>query len=153
MCTLLGTFKYTLTNSKQHRAGPLTATWACPAVAKDPSLLRHQVILEGLDQQILALRVVTHQQLRIHVAHQEVPPQQRQPHTLHQLTEREREREMHAAKEVCDSRETIREESYPGHVLPASIYIMFHPAQHGSVHLLLRWDIEVVAGDQIQDLI
>lgn len=92
MCTLLGTFKYTLTNGKQHRAGPLAATRACPAVAEDSSLLRHQVILEGLDQQILALRVVTHQQLRVHVAHQKVPPQQRQPHALHQLTERERER-------------------------------------------------------------
>lgn len=93
MCTLLGTFKYTLTNSKQHRAGPLTAPRACPAVAKDPPLLGHQVILERLDQQILALRVVTHQQLRVHVAHQEVPPQERQSHALHQLTEGEGEEE------------------------------------------------------------
>lgn len=60
---------------------------------------------------------------------------------------------MHAATEVCDSRATTRgAESYPGHVLPASVYVMFHPAQHGSVHLLLRRDVDVVAGDQIQDL-
>lgn len=83
MCTRLGTFKYTLTNSKQHRAGPLTATRACPDVVKVYPLLGHQVILERLDQQILALGVVTHQQLRVHVANQEVPPQQRQPHALH----------------------------------------------------------------------
>lgn len=37
-------------------------------------------------------------------------------------------------------------------MLPASIYIMFHPAQAGSVHLLLRRDVESVAGEQIQDL-
>lgn len=37
-------------------------------------------------------------------------------------------------------------------MLPASIYIMFHPAQPGSVHLLLRRDVESVAGEQIQDL-
>lgn len=93
MCTLLGTFKYTLTNSKQHRAGPLTAARACPDVVKVSPLLGHQVILESLDQQILALGVVTHQQLRVHVAHQEVSPQQRQPHALHQLREGGREGE------------------------------------------------------------
>lgn len=55
MCTLLGTFSSTLTNSKEHGAGTLTASWACPAVAQDSPLLRHQVILESLDQQVLAL--------------------------------------------------------------------------------------------------
>lgn len=87
MCTLLGTFRGTLTNGKKHGASALTAPRACPAVAQDPPLLRHQVVLESLDQQVLALRVVTHQQLCIHIAHQKVSPQQRQPHTLHQLTE------------------------------------------------------------------
>lgn len=83
MCTLVGTFRGTLTNSKEHRAGALAAPRACPAVAENSPLLRHQVILERLDQQVLALRVVTHQQLRVHVAHQKVSPQQRQSHTLH----------------------------------------------------------------------
>lgn len=86
MCTLVGTFRDTLTNGEEHRAGALTATRACPAVAEDSPLLRHQVVLESLNQQVLALRMVTHQQLCIHVAHQKVSPQQRQPHTLHQLT-------------------------------------------------------------------
>lgn len=55
--------------------------------------------------------------------------------------------------EVPDSRGRTRgDASYPGHVLPASVYIMFHPAQPGSVHLLLRRDVESVAGEQIQDL-
>lgn len=89
-CTLVGTFGDTLTNGEEHRAGAFTASWARPAVAEDSSLLRHQVILESLDQQVLALRVVTHQQLCIHVAHQKVSPQQRQPHALHQLTGGER---------------------------------------------------------------
>lgn len=84
-CTLVGTFRGTLTNGEEHRAGALTASWARPTVAEDSPLLRHQVILESLDQQVLALRVVTHQQLCVHIAHQKVSPQQRQPHTLHQL--------------------------------------------------------------------
>lgn len=50
MCTLLGTLNCTLTNSKKHWASTLTAPQACPAVAEDSPLLRHQVILEGLDQ-------------------------------------------------------------------------------------------------------
>lgn len=37
-------------------------------------------------------------------------------------------------------------------MLPASIYIVFHPAQHGTVHFLLRGYVQVVTGDQIQDL-
>lgn len=37
-------------------------------------------------------------------------------------------------------------------MLPASIYIVFHPAQHGTVHFLLRRYVQVVTGDQIQDL-
>ena len=88
-CTLMGTFRGTLTNGKEYRAGAFTASWAGPAVAQDSPLFRHQVVLESLDQQILALRVVTHQQLCINVAHQKVTPQQRQPHTLHQLMETE----------------------------------------------------------------
>lgn len=75
-------------------------------------------------------------------------------HFISYWSERQRERERHAATEVCDSRGNLRgDDSNPGHVLPASIDIVFHPAQHGSVHLLLRRDIEVVAGDQIQDLV
>lgn len=74
-----------LTHSKEHSAGPLAAPRPRPAVAKDPSLLRHEVVLEGFDQQVLALRVMPHQQLRVHVAHEEVPAQQGQPHTLHKL--------------------------------------------------------------------
>lgn len=74
-----------LTHSKEDSAGPLTAPRPRPAVAEDPSLLRHEVVLEGFNQQVLALRVVPHQQLRVHVAHEEVPAQQRQPHALHEL--------------------------------------------------------------------
>lgn len=37
-------------------------------------------------------------------------------------------------------------------MLPAPIYIMFHPAQHSPVHFLLRWHVEIVTGDQIQNL-
>lgn len=85
-CTLVGTFRGTLTNGEEHRASALTASRARPAIAEDSPLLRHQVVLESLDQQVLALRVVTDQQLCIHVAHQKVSPQQWQPHTLHQLT-------------------------------------------------------------------
>lgn len=44
------------------------------------------------------------------------------------------------------------ERAHPWHMLPASIYIMFHPAQHSPVHFLFRWHIEIVTGDQIQDL-
>lgn len=54
-CTLVGTFRGTLTNGEEHRAGALTASWARPTVAEDSPLLRHQVILESLDQQVLAL--------------------------------------------------------------------------------------------------
>lgn len=78
-------FSNTLTDSEEHRAGALAAAGACPAVAEDSSLLGHQVVLQGLDQKVLALRVVAHQQLGVHVAHQEVSPQQRQTDTLHQL--------------------------------------------------------------------
>lgn len=42
--------------------------------------------------------------------------------------------------------------SYPGHVLPPSVDVVLHPAQHGAVHFLLRGNVEVVTGDQIQDL-
>lgn len=42
--------------------------------------------------------------------------------------------------------------SYPGHVLPPSVDVVLHPAQHGAVHFLLGGNVEVVAGDQIQDL-
>lgn len=37
-------------------------------------------------------------------------------------------------------------------MLPASIYVMFHPAQHCPVHFFFRWHVEIVTGDQIQDL-
>ena len=86
----MGTFRGTLTNGEEHRAGALTAPRARPAVAEDSPLLRHQVVLESLDQKVLALGVVSHQQLCIHVAHQKVSPQQWQPHTLHQLMGAER---------------------------------------------------------------
>lgn len=81
--TPVGTFINTLTDGKEHGAGALAASWTRPAVAEDAPLLRHQVVLQCLDQQVLALRVVSHQQLRVHVAHQKVPPKQRQPHALH----------------------------------------------------------------------
>lgn len=74
-----------LTHSKQHRAGPLTAAGPSAAVTQHAPLLGHQVILQSLYQQIFTLRVVAHQQLRVHVAHQEIPCQQWQTHTLHQL--------------------------------------------------------------------
>jgi len=74
-----------LTHGEEHGAGPLAAPRPRPAVAEDPSLLRHEVVLEGFDQQVLALGVMPHQQLRVHVAHQEVPAQQGQPHALHEL--------------------------------------------------------------------
>lgn len=41
---------------------------------------------------------------------------------------------------------------YPRYMLPASIYIMFHPAQHSPIDFLFRWHVEIVTGDQIQDL-
>lgn len=37
-------------------------------------------------------------------------------------------------------------------MLPASIYVMFDPTQHGPVHFLFRRHVEIVTGDQIQDL-
>lgn len=37
-------------------------------------------------------------------------------------------------------------------MLPASVDVVLHPAQHGAVHFLLGGNVEVVAGDQIQDL-
>lgn len=142
----MGTFRGTLTNCKEHGAGPLAAARACPAVAQDSPLLGHQVVLKSLDQQIFALRVVTHQQLRIDVAHQEVSPQQRQPHALHQLggggvhTARvwggqwmqiEALLGWKARKNICKDILT-----HPRHMLPASVYVVFHPAQHSAVHLL-----------------
>lgn len=45
-----------------------------------------------------------------------------------------------------------RYKPYPRYMLPASIYIVFYPAQHSPVHFLLRWHVEIVAGDQIQNL-
>lgn len=76
-----------LTHSKQHRTGTLTATGPSATITQHTPLLGHQVILQRLYQQIFTLRVVAHQQLRVHVTHQEVPRQQRQTHTLHQLEE------------------------------------------------------------------
>jgi hypothetical protein len=43
------------------------------------------VELKGLDEQILAVRVMPHKAFGIHVAQEEVSAQQRQPYTLHQL--------------------------------------------------------------------
>lgn len=54
-CTLVGTFGGTLTNGEEHRACAFTAAWSCSAVAQDSPLLGHQVVLERLDQQVLAL--------------------------------------------------------------------------------------------------
>lgn len=45
-----------------------------------------------------------------------------------------------------------RDEPYPRYMLPASIDIVFYPAQHSPVHFLLRWHVEIVTGDQIQNL-
>lgn len=56
------------THSKEHRAGTLTASGPGAARAQDTSLLWQQVELEGLDEQVLAVRVVPHQALSIHVA-------------------------------------------------------------------------------------
>lgn len=88
-CTLVGTFGGTLTNGEEHGACAFTAPWTGSAVAEDSPLFRHQVVFESLDQQVLALGVMTHKQLCIHIAHQKVASQQRQPYTLHQLTETE----------------------------------------------------------------
>ncbi len=169
----MGTFRGTLTNGEEHGAGTLAASWARPAVAEDSPLLRHQVVLESLNQQVLALRVVTHQQLCIHVAHQKVSPQKWQPHTLHQLiggrgmvdgelgSGEGGMKEMWwkcftecgQTKKHCVQGNPPRwDETYPRYMLPASIYIMFHPAQHSPVDFLFRWHIEIVTGDQIQDL-
>lgn len=73
------------THSEEHRAGTLTASGPCATRAQDPSLLWQQVELEGLDEQVLAVRVVPHQALGVHVAQQKVPAQQGQTYTLHQL--------------------------------------------------------------------
>lgn len=73
------------THSEEHRASALTASGPCTAGAQNAPLLRQQVELEGFDEQVLAVRVVPHQALGIHVAQQEVPAQQGQAHTLHQL--------------------------------------------------------------------
>lgn len=56
------------THSEEHRASTLTASGPSAARAQDASLLRKQVELEGLDEQVLAVRVVPHQALSIHVA-------------------------------------------------------------------------------------
>lgn len=73
------------TYGKEDRTGSLAAAWSGAAVTENTPLLGHQVILQRLNQQVFALRVVTHQQFRIHVAHQEVSCQQWQAHTLHEL--------------------------------------------------------------------
>ena len=73
------------THSKEHRASALTAPGPRTAGAQNAPLLRQQVELEGLNEQVLAVRVVPHQALGIHMAQQEVPAQQGQAHTLHQL--------------------------------------------------------------------
>lgn len=73
------------THSEEHRASALTAPRPCTAGAQNTPLLRQQVEFEGLNKQILAVRMVPHQALSIHVAQQEVPAQQGQAHTLHQL--------------------------------------------------------------------
>lgn len=54
-CSLMGEFRDTLTDGKEHGAGTLAAPRARPAVAQDAPLLRHQVVLQSLDQQIFAL--------------------------------------------------------------------------------------------------
>lgn len=73
------------THGEEHRAGPLAAPGPSAASAQDAPLLGQQVELEGLDEQVLAVGVVAHQALSVHVAQQEVPAEQGQPHTLHQL--------------------------------------------------------------------
>lgn len=85
VCTLVGNLWGTLTNGEEHGAGALAAARPGAAVAQHAPLLGHQVVLEGFDEQVLALRVVAHQLLRVHVAHEEIPPQQGQTHALHQL--------------------------------------------------------------------
>lgn len=168
-CTLVGTFRGTLTNGEEHRAGALTASLAGSAVAEDSSLLGHQVVLEGLDQQVLALSVVTHQQLCVHVTHQEVSFQQRQPHALHQLgggtagrwvvrgdwmvgkitTDEGEECNRGCVggilgsgklnpRKSCETAERVcLRTSHPWYMLPSPIYVVFDPAQHSSIHLLL----------------
>lgn len=73
------------THSEEHRTSTLTAAGPGAAGAQDAPLLGQQVELEGLDEQVLAVRVVPHQTLGIHVTQQEVPAQQGQAYTLHQL--------------------------------------------------------------------
>lgn len=75
VCTLVGNLWGTLTNGEEHGAGALAAARPGAAVAQHAPLLGHQVVLEGFDEQVLALRVVAHQLLRVHVAHEEIPPQ------------------------------------------------------------------------------
>lgn len=56
------------TNSKEHRASTLTATGSCAAGTQNTSLFRQQVELKGLNEQILAVRVMPHKAFSIHVA-------------------------------------------------------------------------------------
>lgn len=73
------------THSEEHRAGALTAPGPRTAGAQNTPLLGQQVEFEGLNKQVLAVRMVPHQALGIHVAQQEVSAQQGQAHTLHEL--------------------------------------------------------------------
>ena len=97
------------TDSKEHRASALTSTGSRAAGSQNTSLLRQQVELKGLDEQILAVRVMPHKAFGIHVAQEEVSAQQRQPYTLHQAW----------------------------YMLPPSVYVMFDPAQDCTVHIFL----------------
>lgn len=63
------------THGKEHRTGALAAPGPCAASAQNAPLLGQQVELEGLDEQVLAIRVVPHEALSIHMAQQEVPAQ------------------------------------------------------------------------------
>lgn len=56
------------TNSKEHRTSTLTATGSCAASTQNTPLLRQQVELKSLNEQILAVRMMPHKAFSIDMA-------------------------------------------------------------------------------------
>lgn len=56
------------TNGKEHRTSTLTATGSCAASTQNTPLLRQQVELKSLNEQILAVRMMPHKAFSIDVA-------------------------------------------------------------------------------------
>lgn len=46
----------------------------------------------------------------------------------------------------------LSQPAHPGHVLSPAVHVVFDPAEHSPVHLLLRGHVEAVAGNEVQHL-